>query len=426
MSYNKISPLGLIVWFVCAIFFTYEFLLRTVLGTFQHPIMYDLSLTPFSFAILSTTAYMVIYGAMQVPVGLIADRFGLKKSLTLAVIICAISAFAFALTYQFKSAVFARMLMGLGSSFGFVCLLVAVYDWMPKKHYGLFIGLSQFIGTMGPMIAAGPFNDMALSGSVQWRAIFIGLGIFGFLLAIIVFCIVKNNPKDIGQFKIISKPSPIYLNISSIIRQKQTWFIAVYSALAYFSLEYFSENEGKVFIEMNGFSSSFSSYMITIGWLGYAIGCPLLGYISDLTKRRKILMVAAAIFCFISVLLIVFFPISKLILSISFFMLGVGAAGQSIGFAIMAEQCSKFYLAAGLGFNNAMIAIVCAVNAPIIGWLLDSHSQTESLSRQDYTFAFSFILILVSGALITSIFFIKETYCRPTKEYTVVKSEISQ
>jgi MFS family permease len=419
---TKITPLGITVWLVCAIFFTYEFLLRTVLGTFQHPIMYDLSLTPFTFAILSTTAYLVIYGIMQVPVGLIADRIGLKKSLTLAVIICAISGIAFSLTYEFKSAVLARMLMGLGSSFGFVCLLVAVYDWMPKKHYGLFIGLSQFIGTMGPMIAAGPFNAMALSGSIQWRAIFLGLGLFGLVLALIVIAFVKNNHENIGKFKVLSRPASIKLNLSSIFRQKQMWLIALYSALVYFTLEYLSENEGKVFLELNGYSSSFSSYMITVGWLGYAIACPLLGFASDLFKRRKIIMVAAAISCLAAAIMIVYFPISKSILTISFFMLGVGAAGQSIGFAIMAEQCSKFYLAAGLGFNNAMIAMVSSINAPAMGWLLDMHSQTSSLSKHDYLFAFSFIIVLISGALITSVFFIKETYCRPTKDFTLIKS----
>ncbi|WP_367608019.1 hypothetical protein [Legionella sp. W05-934-2] len=43
-------------------------------------------------------------------------------------------------------------------SFGFICLLISVYDWLPRKNAALFIGLSQFIGTMGPMLAAGPLD----------------------------------------------------------------------------------------------------------------------------------------------------------------------------------------------------------------------------------------------------------------------------
>ncbi|MCB1107325.1 MAG: hypothetical protein KDK76_04435 [Chlamydiia bacterium] len=43
---------GFVVWGICALYFLYEFLLRTIIGTFQHPIMYDLKLTSFKFSIL--------------------------------------------------------------------------------------------------------------------------------------------------------------------------------------------------------------------------------------------------------------------------------------------------------------------------------------------------------------------------------------
>ncbi|MFO8702451.1 hypothetical protein SC603_10180 [Legionella pneumophila serogroup 2] len=65
---NKISLKGLSVWSICAIFFMYEFLLRTVVGTFQTQLMSDLNLTPMTFSLLSSTGYLVIYGVMQIPV----------------------------------------------------------------------------------------------------------------------------------------------------------------------------------------------------------------------------------------------------------------------------------------------------------------------------------------------------------------------
>jgi len=133
-------------------------------------------------------------------------------------------------------------------------------------------------------------------------------------------------------------------------------------------------------------------------------------------------MILAALCCLLSVITIVFFPTSRIILTSAFFLLGVGASGQSVGFAIMAEQCSKFYLAAGLGFNNCIIFLFSSINAPVIGWLLDYHSQgATNLGREDYVFAFSFLIALVAVSLFFSIFLIKETYCRPTKDYTLIK-----
>ena len=52
---NQFSSKGLFIWFVCAIFFLYEFLLRTVLGTFQQPIMHDLQISTIEFSIISST-----------------------------------------------------------------------------------------------------------------------------------------------------------------------------------------------------------------------------------------------------------------------------------------------------------------------------------------------------------------------------------
>ncbi len=117
---------GTFIWLICAAFFLYEFLLRTVIGTFQHPIMYDLELTTFQFAILSSTVYLFIYAVMQIPVGLLVDRIGLKKSLLIGASICALSSIGFGLSYGYTTAIFFRFLTGLGSSFGFICLLISV------------------------------------------------------------------------------------------------------------------------------------------------------------------------------------------------------------------------------------------------------------------------------------------------------------
>lgn len=419
MSHNRtITLTGLIVWGVCALFFTYEFLLRTVLGTFEHPLTYDLNLTVITFAILSSTAYQAVYGLMQIPVGIIIDRAGLKKTLFVASLVCALAVLGFSLTHRFQTAFLFRILMGFGSSFGFIGLLVAVYDWMPRQRIGLFIGLSQFLGTLGPMIAAGPLDTLASHSSVNWRFIFYCLTAIGFFTALLILLLVKNNKDYTGSFQILQRPKPLSSTLFQLMRQPQAWIIASYSALVYFTIEYLSENSGKAFLILNGIDSNTASYLITISWLGYAIGCPLLGYISDLTGKRKHVMVLSALCCLISGAAIFYYPINVPTLSLAFIILGIGASGQSIGFAIMAEQCSENYIAAGLGLNNAIITLTTSVNAPVIGWMLARQTQGKTPSIANYQHAFGLIMILMLVALVLSVFFIKETFCKSTKETT--------
>ncbi len=413
---------GLGIWIICALFYAYELLLRTVLGTFQIPIMKDLGLDSFGFALMSSTCYLLVYSSMQMPASMCAEKFGLKRILIFAVALCSFSAIGFANTHSLDMAIFVRMLMGLGSAFGFVCLLMAVYDWIPTKYYGLFIGLSQFIGITGPMFAAGPLNSIALNSSIDWRMVVFSVGLSGIALTSLIALFVKNNKNKTDKFRIIAKQLDFKKNLYQLLKQKQIWFIAIYSALIYFTIEYLAENEGKAFLQLNGYSSNFSSYMLTIGWLGCAIGSPVLGFLSDFIKRRKMILVFASMVCLASFCTILFFPISKLVLTISFFTLGFSSGGQSIGFAIMAEQCSKDYLAIGLGFNNALITLLIGINAPVIGYLLNFYSDAENLKLTDYHFAFSFIMILIFTAFIIATFFIEETYCRAKKEFTHIKS----
>lgn len=422
---NEFTVLGFIVWGICGLFFLYEFLLRTVVGTFQHPIMYDLDLTSFKFSILSSSMYLFIYGLMQVPVGLIVDNIGLKKSLTIACLICSLSVIGFAFSYSYTSAVIFRMLTGLGSSFGFICLLFAVFNWMPHKYSALFIGLSQLVGTMGPMLAAGPLDSISESSTVDWRSIFNGLGIIGLILTVVILLLVRNKKNREGDYIILKKANKLRSSLMSLFSRLQPWYIAIFSALVYFAIEYLSENEGKSFIITKGYSSNSASYLITLSWLGYAIGCPTLGFLSDFFRRRKPVMLLASLLCSIAMISITF-SYNKTLIMIAFFLLGIGASGQTIGFAIMAEQFKKSYVAIGLSLNNALIATVSAVNAPIIGGLIDFAKEGPTFKHEDYYIAFSVLICMALASTIFPLFLIKETYGKSSVEFTYLNRATKQ
>ncbi|MBK2258404.1 MFS transporter [Francisella philomiragia] len=422
---NRLFFLAITIWLTCAVFFMYEFLLRTILGTFEHQIISDLDLSILTFSILSSTAYQLTYGIMQIPVGIITDKLGLKKALTLAILVCALGVGLFGVSNSFGAALVYRVMIGFGASFGFLCLLIAVYDWLPHKHIGLFIGLSQFIGVLGPMLAAGPLESLSQAGGIDWRYVFIILAIIGVVLAGITIVIVKNNDQSgesgKNRFIILNTPTSVMKEIQSIFSNKQIWLIAVFSATTYLAIEYLSENATKSFLSLNGFNAKFSSYLITLAWLGYGIGCPTLGAISDRIKRRKPVMIFAICLTFVSLATIIFFPINQAILYLSFICLGLGASGQSIGFAIIAEQSSSGCRAAALGVNNFLIMLSVGVGSPIISEVFDLFSnQGKNPSITSYQTSLSLLLVFTALGVLISIFFIKETFCRSKKEVIFV------
>jgi MFS family permease len=413
---NKFKIKGFVVWGLCAMFFLYEFFLRTVTGTYQNAIMQDLQLTSFQFSLLSTTLFLIVYGVMQLPVGVIVNHIGLKKSLIIATLTCSISSIGFAYSYSYEIAIFCRGVMGFGAAFGFICLLMSVYDWMPRRYCAIFIGLSQFIGTLGPMAATGPLHSLSENMGVTWRQIFVYLGAFGFILSILSILFIENNQQKAGKYIILHKPESLTSSIKRLFTRTQPWFIAILSTSLYFTIEYFSENEGRSFLIQKGVSLSASSYMLTTSWIGYAIGCPLLGYFSDLLQRRKPVMTVSAVIGLLSIISILYLPTCYL--TIAFFCLGISAGGQSVGFATIAEHFKKQFVAIGFGLNNAMIVLISAINAPLIGLLLDNTKQGNETILAEYQSVFSVLVILSVISVIVAVFYIKETFCKSAADFT--------
>ena len=99
-------------------------------------------------------------------------------------------------------------------------------------------------------------------------------------------------------------------------------------------------------------------------------------------------------------------------------LIGLSAGGQSIGFAVIAEQCKKEYLGGALGFNNAMIAFLPAIGAPLIGSIL-----SNSAHMHNYKEALFILVVFSIIATLLSAFAIKETYCKSMRDNIILSLE---
>lgn len=413
---------GILVWLICVSFFFYEFFSRTLLGTFQEPIMRELQLNPAQFALLSSTAYLLVYGLMQLPIGAIVSRFGLKLTLFGACVTCVVACFGFAYATNYATAIAFRLLMGLGSSFGFVCLLIAVYNWIPYKNVALFIGFSQFLGTMGPMIAAGPINALSKTAMLSWQQVFIYLGVIGTILSFLMVCILSENTQQTGSFIILNLKTDLKKRYHGL-KQKQVWWLAFSLALIYFNLEYLSENHGKALLVCKGFSDAYAAYMITIGWLGFAIGSPVCGYLSDKMSRRKpMLLFSSSVTC-LSIAAIIYLPLNAFGMAVSFFGLGLGTGASSIGIVTIGEQFKLNDVSTGLSFNNAFIMLFVSSFAPFVEFILAKIAPSMSFHLRDFQEGFSLLVILPFISFFIIYFTVAETFGKSTKENLILNFE---
>ncbi|MBC2602371.1 MFS transporter [Puniceicoccus vermicola] len=423
---DRIRLVGVFIWTIAAGFFLYEFFLRTVLSSVETPVMKSLGLNAETFSILGSCYYLT-YGLMQIPVGIIVDRLGVKLTMVISTAICAGSAILFAVSQGFWMGLSARMLMGFGSSFAFITLLVIVREWFPRKYFGFFAGLSQFVGTLGPIFAGGPLVALLDDANMTWRTIIAVSGLLGFGLTLLSLLFVRGKkPDNPHEIQFLLPKTPLKEQVLTLLSNRQAWCVALYSALIYTSIATLGAMWGENVLEAKGLSDELAGDAASVLWIGYAIGCPVSGLISDCLKRRKIVLIGLAIVALLATASLQFFQSGGFLLfGTIFFMIGFAGGAQNVGFAMIVEKVSERLSATSMGLNNGLMLLFDTVNPIVFGFLVTLTLQNKSSTNFDaenFRYALTYIPILCLIALLVSIFCLKETYCKP--QHGVVMAKI--
>lgn len=422
---RSVSFQGIFIWFIVAFFFLYEFFLRTFIGSIAHQVIRDFRLTIEQFSLVGS-AYYLAYGLMQMPVGILSDKFGVKRIMVFATLVCAAATFLFVHSDGFTDALISRFLMGFGSSFAFICLLVVASNWFPARFFGLFAGMSQFVGMMGPALAGGPLISWLIRSHVKWQHALSSIGAIGVVLALLSLLFVKGKPKE-GRENItyLTLTASSLEKLKHLLRSKQAWVVALYSAGVYLPIAVMAAAWGTDFLQSVGLQQKTAAYMISISWLAYAVGCPFFGFLSDISSRRKPYLLFCAVLGVFSMTGILFCgSTSPWVYEILFFGMGLACSGQNIGFAAIAEHTRPEIKATSLGLNNASMTITCAVVPVLIGYLISfssGSSDAEHLQKQDFILGLSVLILSFAISTILSAFAFKETYCKSQKSVVLLK-----
>lgn len=406
-----------VVWGLGCLFYFYECLLQVSPGVMSNELMRDFSVTSQTLGVLSGV-YFYSYAAMQLPGGVLMDYFGPHRLLTIATTVCAVSTIAFGMTESFFMACSARLMIGFGSAFAAVGTMKLAANWFPAQRFALLTGLMVTVGMLG---AIGGETPLALLiDHFDWRHSMIIMGVIGLILALLIFIIAQDTPKN--HLETSTQPTEeIHLipSVLTLIKNKQLWLVACYGGLMYMATPVFCGLWGVPFL-MNKMllSKATAANYISLVFVGWAIASPLWGLFSNRIGLRKPPMYIAAIGGLICSSLFIFTSITKpIIMQILLFAFGVFSAGFLPAFSVAKELCNKKYVATGLSFMNMMNMIGIALAQPLIGYILDKLWQGElngTVRVYPLEAYHTGLAILPLGMLLALIILpqIKETYCQ--------------
>ena len=135
---------------------------------------------------------LVVYAGMQVPVGLLLDRFGSRRILVIGLTVLTGAQVMFALAETYPVAVLARVLVGLGDAMTFVCVLRLVNTWFEPRRIPLVTQLTGVLGQLGAIAAAAPMT-WALR-ELGWTTSYLAASGIGVVLLVGLVVVVHDSP----------------------------------------------------------------------------------------------------------------------------------------------------------------------------------------------------------------------------------------
>src|SRR5439155_7525821 len=149
-----------------------------------------------SLLALFSVAQLAVYAGMQIPVGLLLDRFGSRRLLAAGAALMAAGQLGFAFVTDVRLAIVARVLIGLGDAMSFISVVRVVALWFPPRRNPVMVQLTGVIGQLGSLASAVPL--VVLLRDAGWTATFGVAAAFGVAALALVALALRDAPPGAG------------------------------------------------------------------------------------------------------------------------------------------------------------------------------------------------------------------------------------
>jgi MFS family permease len=416
-THRRIFPW--IVWIIGTLYFLFDYTNQVVPGAMKPELQRAFDANAMQFGFLAAS-YFYIYAIMQIPVGLLDDRFGPKRPLAIAATVAVAGCFLFTQADSVLTATLARMMIGIGASFSFVSVLMLIRHWFAPGRFSLLIGLTNMAGMIGAIGADNVLSWSAQTTEFGWQWTIAAVAAIGGLVMLGIIFVVRDHPA--GTRRAPEAPPPlgtagVWGHLKTIVRSPQMWISGVYAATIATVFMTFGAAWGSLYVERRfGISTTAAASMASLVFAGAIPGSFFFGWFSGAIKRRKIPMIIGGAGALASYVLLAYVIGDSVWLGRAC-LLGMGffGCGNVVAYAIGDDNSPRGGEGIGLGFINTCLIGGGAGFGPVIGVLLD-WQQPHATHSVDYTMAelniaFVPLLICLVVSFVASLV-VRETRCR--------------
>jgi MFS family permease len=204
---------------------------RTANAVIAPDLMRELSISPESMGAV-TGAFFLAFAAMQIPAGVLLDRFGPRRVMSGLLLLAVAGSLVFALADGAPGLGFGRALMGAGCAAGLMGSMVVFSRWFPQKWFATLAAVIFAIGGIGNLASTTPLA--LVSESIGWRGAFIGMAALTAGMAAVLFLVLRDAPPGHAvSSRKPESPREILAGLGEVLRDRRIWRISAMQAVAY-------------------------------------------------------------------------------------------------------------------------------------------------------------------------------------------------
>lgn len=383
-------------WVVFAsVLFTYLLMAsqRTAPGLITDQVMRDFNVTASTIGLLTSIQFLV-YTGLQIPMGIMADRFGPNFFLIIGAMLTGLGTIIYSLgTHEFVL-FFARILTGMGDATIWVNMVLILGQWFKVKEFVRLIGLAGMTGSLGFLLATVPFS--LLIGSLGWRAAFFSTGLLLCLCGILLYFVLIKKPKQIFLNESVSVKNELQREktldlLRRIFSHRQAWalFFCHFGVVGAY-VGFIGSWAVPYGMNVYGMTRSDASQLIMIGLIGALIGAPLTSWISSRLETIKRPYVVVHITILLSWATFLLFNGNPpfFILILLFFIIGFGYGASALTFAMVRQSFPIIESGVVSGFANTGGFLSAVLLPSIFGMVLDYFQTASGSIGEGYYYGF--------------------------------------
>jgi MFS family permease len=393
-----------VAWLFCALFYFVQYALRSAPGV----MMPELT-TAFGRDVVAVSAlvglYYYTYSVFSIIAGAALDRLGAKYVIPAGILLVAIGAALFGLG-ELQVAQIGRLLQGAGSASAFIGAVYLATHGFPPRYLATAVGFTQCFGMMGGFagqFAVGP----VIHGTIAWQQFwFIAAGCL-VLIALLVLCMTPKGHDERPAGSTHSMGS-ILAPYKKVLSNPQSWLCGFTAGLLFLPTTIGDMIWGVPFLR-DGLAVSYSeavnrSSMIPLGWV---IGCPLLGYLSDRIGRRKPVLLGGALLMLAASAAILYLPAGVAPPYLFGLLLGIGSGAAMIPYSIIKEVNPDNVKGSATGAINFLVFTFSALLTPVFGHLLARIAAGNPLTLPVFQAAGAWLLGGIVIAMVLAVFLLE-------------------